>query len=188
MIRSDQHRRWKVLPNVDYGRDLDALIPGAPNFRYGEVVESATAVKYGIKNIPTEAEWKRAEAFARTIAQPLRNKCGKLSASSWFRCVELNSHPSIGGSDKGFHPTGGGSDLEPQQCSLMELLEEAYKLPEWAEIIAEHFPNGWVHIGWIAGDNRRKLKLKDKSHHFTRVTLDGLRAMYGEGVRHVETI
>lgn len=178
MIRSDQHKRWKVLPNVDYGRDLNATIPGAPNFYYGEVVESATAVKHGIKNIPTEAQWKRAEAFANNIAQPLRNTKGRIKMSSWFRCVELNSHPDIGGSDRGFHPSGGGGDLEPLDCPLMELLEEAYQLPEWAEIIAEHFPHGWVHIGWIAGDNRRKLKLKDKNHHFARVDIVKLREMY----------
>lgn len=178
MIRSDQHVRWKVLPNVDYGRDLNAQIPGAPNFYYGEVVQSATAVKHGIKNIPTESQWKAAEAFARNVLQPLRNKCGRIIMPSWFRCIKLNSHPDIGGSDKGFHPTGGGGDLDPQECSLMELLEAAYALPEFAEIIAEHFPDGWVHIGYLSGDNRRKLKLKDKTHHFARVEIGELREMY----------
>lgn len=185
MIRSDQHKKWKVLPNVDYGRDLNATIPGAPNFYYGEVVESSTAVKHSIKNIPTEEEWKRAESFARNVLQPSRNAKGKIIMSSWFRCVELNSHPDIGGSDKGYHPTGGGGDLEPQSCTLMELLEWAYEnIEEFGEIIAEHFPNGWVHIGYIAGDNRRKLKLKDAKHHFTLVSIETLRSMYGSEVRH----
>jgi len=179
MIRSDQHKRWKVLPNVDYGRDLDAMIQGAPNFRYGEVVESATAVKHGIKNIPTEAQWNAAENFARNVAQPCRNAKGRIAMSSWFRCIKLNTHPDIGGSELGFHPTGGGGDMESQDCPLMELLEWAYEnLPEFGEIIAEHFPNGWVHVGYLAGDNRRKLKLKDKKHHFVRVGIDELRGMY----------
>jgi len=177
MIRLDQHKRWKVLANVDYGRDLDAYIPNAPNFQYGEAVESATAVKHGIANIPTETQWKAIETFAVFIAQPLRNKCGAIRVSSLFRCVELNSHPDIGGSEKGFHPTGGGADLEPLECTLMELLEEAYKL-NFSEIIAEHFPNGWVHIGFLKGDDRRRLKLKDKLHHFTLITIEALRKLY----------
>jgi hypothetical protein len=154
-------------------------IPGAPNFCYGEVVESETAVEHGIKNIPTEAQWQAAEHFARTILQPLRNKLGRLKMSSWFRSVELNSHPSIGGSAIGFHPTGGGGDIDSLSCTLMELLEAAYLLPEWSEIIAEYFPNGWVHVGFLKGDNRRILKLKDSVHHFARVPIGRIREIYG---------
>jgi len=69
MIRSDQHVKWEVLADIDYGRDLDAVIPGAPNFQYGEAVESAIAVKLGIANIPTEAEWKAIETVAVFILQ-----------------------------------------------------------------------------------------------------------------------
>lgn len=186
MIRSDQHKRWKVLPNVDYGRDLNAQIPGAPNFYYGEAVQSDTAVKHGIQNIPTEAEWKRIESFARNVLQPLRNRFGRLRLSSWFRCVKLNSHPDIGGSTLGFHPTGGGGDIERMDGgSLMEMLVWAYhNLPEVGEIIAEHFPHGWVHIGYIAGDNRRKLKLKDAKHHFAHVSIEALLKLYPSEVRH----
>lgn len=180
MIKLGQDKRWKVLPNVDYGRDLDASIPGAPNFQYGEVVQSATAVKHGIANVPTEAEWVRAESFACNVLQPLRNQFGALHIESWFRCIALNTHKDIGGSILGFHPSGGGGDIERLDGgSLMEMLEWAYhNLKEFGEIIAEHFPNGWVHIGYIAGDNRRKLKLKDKTHHFVRVTIEQLRKLY----------
>lgn len=168
-----------ILQGVDYGRDLDAYIPGAHNFQYWEAVSSETAVKHKIKNIPTEAQWKNIESYAKDVLQPIRNAKGGIHMSSWFRCVELNSHKDIGGSDKGFHPTGGGGDLEPQDCSLMELLDWAYvNLPEYGEIIAEHFPNGWVHIGYLKGDNRRKLKLKDKTHHFTHITIQELRRLY----------
>ena len=178
MIKIGQHERWKVLPNVDYGRDLDATIPGAPNFKYGEVVESETAVKHAIANVPTEAQWKAAEQYAVFILQPLRNRKGRIHMSSWFRCHALNSHPDVGSSYTSFHCTGGGGDLEPQECTLMELLEEAYKLPVFAEIIAEYFPDGWVHIGALVGDNRRKLKLKDQSHNFSAITIENLRKLY----------
>jgi hypothetical protein len=52
-------------------------------------------------------------------------------------------------------------------------------MKKYAEkLLAEHFPNGWVHIGYIAGDNRRKLKLKDKTHHFTPITIEALAELY----------
>lgn len=180
MIKLGQDKRWKVLPNVDYGRDLDASIPNANNFKYGEAVESETAVALGIANVPTEAEWKVIETVAVFMLQPLRNKKGRLKVSSWFRCAELNRHPDIGSSATSFHEKGAAVDLEPQECSLMELLEEAYKL-NFSEIIAEFFPNGWVHVAFLRGDDRRRLKLKDKLHHFKLVTIDYIRKLYPQG-------
>lgn len=170
-------KQWKVLPDVDYGRDLDAVIPGAPNFRYGEAVQSDIAVKLGIANVPTEAQWKAIETVAIFILQPLRTRKGPLKATSWFRCAELNRHPEIGSSEKSYHERGCAVDIEPQNCSLMELLEEAYKL-NFSEIIAEFFPDGWVHVAFMRGDDRRRLKLKDKLHHFTLVTIEQLRKWY----------
>lgn len=165
-----------ILQNVDYGRDLNAKIKGTENFYYWEAVSSVQAVRLGIKNVPTEAQWLTIEWYAKNVLQPLRDKVGGINMSSWFRCKKLND--SVGSSDTSFHLTGGGGDLEPQECSLMELLEEAYKLPIFAEIIAEYFPNGWVHIGALVGDNRRKLKLKDQSHNFSAITIENLRKLY----------
>jgi hypothetical protein len=169
---------YSVLPKVNYGRKLDDPIPNAPSFTFGEFVQSVTAVELNIANVPTEAEWKNIENFAVFIAQPLRNKCGRIKISSGFRCKALNSHPKIGSSDRSFHVTGGAADLEPLDCSLMELLEEAYKL-NFSEIIAEFFPTGWVHVGFLKGDDRRRLKLKDPTHHYAIVTIDQLREIYG---------
>ena len=167
-----------ILPNVDYGRDLDAYIPNAPNFQYWEVVSSIQAVRLGIANIPTEEQWRNAEIFAVNVLQPLRNRLGAITVSSWFRCPSLNK--AVGSSDTSFHLTGGAGDLEPQECSLMELLEGAYKL-HFSEIIAEFFPDGWVHVAYLKGDDRRLLKLKDQLHNFARVSIDQLRKFYPKG-------
>lgn len=167
--------KWLVLPDIDYGRNLDAPIPNAPNFQYGELVQSAKAVELGIANVPTEAEWKALETYAIFILQPLRNKIGRIKVNSGFRCKELND--VMGSSDTSFHRKGGACDLEPLDCSLMELLEEAYKL-HFSEIIAEYFPTGWVHVGFIKGDDRRMLKLKDATHNYERVTIEQLREIY----------
>ncbi len=48
----------------DYGSDLKATIPGAPNFAYGEFVRSATARKHGVPNTPSEEHWRCLEKLA----------------------------------------------------------------------------------------------------------------------------
>lgn len=168
-----------ILSGIDYGRDLDAYIPDAPNFQYWEVVSSNIAVRHNIANVPTEAQWKAAENFARFVLQPLRYKFGRLNISSWFRCPALNT--KVGSGPSSFHLTGGAADVEPEEVTLMELLDGAYSLANISEIIAEFFPHGWVHIGYLVGDNRRMLKLKDPTHNYSRVTLDQLKQLYTKG-------
>lgn len=165
-----------ILSGVDYGRDLDARIPGASSFQYWEVVSSDLAVRLGIENIPNEAQWKNAEVLARDVLQPLRNRYGRLNISSWFRCPELNKAVKSGPAS--FHLTGGAVDVKPSEVSLIELIEGATELPEVSEMIAEFFPHGWVHLGYLLFDNRRMLKLKDSTHNYERVTLDKLRQYY----------
>lgn len=171
--------KYAVLDGIDYGRDLNAKIPGAPNFEYGEFVSSETAVKYGIANVPTEEEWKNIEAYAVNIAQPLREKCGRIKISSGFRCEKLNSHPKVGGSKTSHHRHGKAGDLEPMDCSLMELLEAAAQLP-YAELIAEYFDkDGWVHTAYDDGFKAGYIKIKDANHDYDRVSLDYIKQIYG---------
>lgn len=166
-----------VIPGINYGRDLNATIPGTTNFQYGEVVSSPIAVRLGIKNVPTEAQWQNAEAYARFVLQPLRDRFGPLNMSSWFRCPELNTAVKSGPTS--FHLTGGGGDIEPQNVSLMTLLNGAYEMFDFSEMIAEFFPHGWVHIGHLPGNSKRALKLKDPNHNYSLVTLDQLHQLYG---------
>lgn len=167
--------RLYILPNVNYGRDLNAKIPNAENFTYGEFVSSDKAVRLGIKNIPTEEEWIRVENLAVDILQPLRNKVGALNINSGYRCKALND--ALGSSDASFHRTGGGVDLDPFECTLMELCEEVMKM-NVSEVIAEYFPNGWVHVGYICGNTTKTLKLKDDTHNYSRLSINDLKGIY----------
>ena len=164
-----------VYPDVDYGRDLTQHI--TPNFKYGEFVASEKAMQYGIKNIPNEQEWQNIEFVAKTILQPLRDKLGiPLTVNSGFRNSKLNK--LAGGSETSFHRLGCAVDVDTVKIPLINVLEAAYELPEWSEIIAEYFPQGWVHIAHKKGDNRKMLKLKDSNHHFSKVTLDYIQGIY----------
>ena len=164
-----------VYPNVNYGRDLTQHI--TPNFKYGEFVASEKAMQYGIKNIPNEQEWQNIEFVVKTILQPLRDKLGiPLTVNSGFGNDELNK--LAGGSETSFHRLGCAIDVDTYKIPLVKLLEAAYELPEWSEIIAEYFPSGWVHIAHKKGDNRKMLKLKDNKHNFAKVTLEYIKNIY----------
>lgn len=164
-----------VYLDIDYGRDLTANI--TESFKYWEFVSSETAMKNGIKNIPNEQEWQNIEFVVKTILQPLRDKLGiPLTVNSGFRNDELNK--LAGGSKTSFHRLGCAVDVDTHRIPLVQVLEAAYDLPEWSEIIAEYFPQGWVHIAHKKGDNRKMLKLKDSKHHFAKVTLDYIQKLY----------
>lgn len=165
----------KILKNVDYGRDLASKV--SKNFTYYECVASETAVLNGIANIPSEEEWNRIERVVKDVLQPLRDKLGvPLIVNSFFRCEELNK--LAGGSETSFHRLGFAVDVDCRKLPLMTVLEEAVK-GNWTEIIAEYFPEGWVHIAYNPHDARKMLKLKDANHDFSRVSLDYIKGIYG---------
>ena len=168
---------FMVIAGVDYGRDLNATVVGTTNFTYGEFVESSTALRYNIKNIPTEEEWKAIEHIAVTICQPLRDKLGELQVDSGFRCPELNE--KVGSSDTSFHAYACAVDLKPKApgVTLVDLLKAACELP-YNEVIAEYFPTGWVHVGCQAGRSDQVIKLKDNDHNYTHMSLDDILAIY----------
>lgn len=166
--------------NIDYGRDLSKPIPGAPNFTYGEVVSSPSAIKLHIKNIPSEDQWKAAEALATNVLQPLREVFGPIRVNSWYRSPELNSSKLIGGSTTSNHCKGEAADIESATVPLLDILEYiSLHLPHH-ELIAEYFPNGWVHVAYRVGSDRRKLKLKDKDHNYSVVNLNYIKSIYGK--------
>lgn len=160
-------------------RDLNAKIPGAPNFQYKEFVKSDTATRRGIPNIPTEEEWVRIEELAVNVLQPIREKFGRLRITSGFRSVELCE--AIGSSSTSNHARGQAADIEPinPNITMMEVLEWIHGNLEYRELIAEYFPDGWIHVAYRREGNAKTLKLKDATHHFDRVPLGYIKGIYG---------
>jgi len=164
---------------MDWGRDLRAKIPGAPNFTYREMIRSDTALRLDLLNMPDELEWRRIEHLAAEVLQPIRNEFGRITMLSGFRTVQLCR--AVGSSEKSYHAFGGAGDIEPYDASvgLFDVLEWISENIDYNELIAEYFPEGWVHVGKIDGDNRKILKLKDPNHHFKRVSLAYIGSIYG---------
>jgi len=158
-------------------RNLNDKIPGASNFRYREFVKSDTAIRRGIDNTPTEEHWQNIEKLAVNVLQPVRNELGRINITSGYRSKKLNK--AVKGSRTSLHCFGCASDLEPENVSLLYLLEWIYNNCEFRSLIAEFFPEGWVHVGYVEGWNVKKLKLKDKDHKYKLVSLDYIKGLYG---------
>lgn len=160
-------------------RNLQEKIPGAPNFRYGEFVKSETATRLGIKNIPDEKQWQNIEALAPNVLQPVRDQFGRIKITSGFRCVELNK--KIGGSEFSNHCRAEAADIEPVEkgVTLLEVLLWIYRNLEFRNLIAEYFDDdGWVHVDFRTGSNLKRLRLRDKDHKYTDVSIEFLEKLY----------
>ena len=163
-----------TLPNVDYGRDLNAKV--TQDFTYGEFVSSMTAVRYEIENVPSDEEWQNIELLCRLVLQSLRDKIGAINITSGFRCKELND--AIESNDYSFHRFGCAVDIEPAEVDLFEGFQMATMFP-FTELIAEFFPDGWIHIGYQKGRTDHIIKLKDDAHNYTEVSLKYIKEIYG---------
>jgi len=160
-------------------RNLNDKIPGAKNFKYKEFVKSVTAVRRGIDNTPTNTHWANIEKVAVNVLQPAREALGRIRITSGYRSKKLNK--VIKGSKRSLHCFGCATDLEPlrSSVSLLDLLEWIYNNCEFRELIAEFFDeDGWVHVGYVEGRNKKKLKLKDKNHNYKLVSLDYIKSLY----------
>ncbi len=159
-------------------RNLNAKIPGALNFRYKEFVKSTTALRKGIKNEPNEEQWQCIELLAKEILQPIRERFGRLRITSGFRSVELCE--AVGSNKYSNHARGQAVDIEPlaDGVTLFDILEYIHNDLEYRALIAEYFPDGWVHIAYRQNRNSKKLKLKDENHNYNSVTIDYIKNLY----------
>lgn len=159
-------------------RDLNAKLPMAPNFRYKEFVRSDTASRLGIRNVPNELEWQSIERVAGNIIQPVRDQFGPIRITSGYRCVELCL--KVGSSPRSNHVRGEAIDFEPvsSKVRLIDIIKWIHMNLEYRELIAEYFPNGWVHAAYRLNKNVRKLKLKDSQHNYSAITMGDLLKIY----------
>ena len=159
-------------------RNLNSKIPGAESFTYKEFVTSETAIRRGIKNEPNEEQWKAIEELARNVLQPIRNKFGRIRITSGFRSVELCN--AVGSNANSNHARGEAADIEPLESNvkLIDILEFIHNELNYRELIAEFFPDGWVHVAYRKNGNEKILKLKDNKHNYDKLSLDEIKKIY----------
>lgn len=162
------------LPN-DYIKMPDS---SNSNFKYKEFIKSNTATRLGINNEPGEDEWVCIEKLVHHILQPVRNKFGALRISSGFRSPELCI--KIRSSINSNHTRGQAADFEPldSNVTLMEVAEWIASNCEFRELICEYFLEGWIHAAYREGGNSKTIKLKDKNHNYTKLSIGEIKNIY----------
>jgi len=148
------------------------------DFTYGEFLKSETALRKGIKNIPNEEQIKNLETLTAKVLQPVRDEFGPILVTSGYRSIELCI--AIGSSTTSNHSKGEAADIETldQNIPLIDVLNWIYMNCDFRELIAEYFPNGWVHVAYREGDNNRQVKLKDANHNYTKCSIDYINNLY----------
>jgi len=159
-------------------RNLRTAIPDAPNFYYYEFVKSETATRLNIPNTPIEHHWVAIEKLAKYVLQPVRNEFGPIRITSGYRSPELCV--KIGSSIHSNHAKGQAADFEPysKDIKMIDIISFIYDKLPYRELIAEYFPDGWIHCAYREDGNNKTLKLKDKNYNFEVVSIDMLKKLY----------
>lgn len=163
--------------------NLNDAIPGAPNFKWGELIRSSTAYARGINNEPTDDDdWARLQFLAEHCLQPARDHFGvPLKINSGFRSAALNK--AIGGSPTSFHSIGCAADITfvgQTEHTLFDLFKFFYDSGLYTELIAEELPNGWIHVAVMRGrEHENQLKYKIVGQSVKRGSFKEIERLFG---------
>ena len=130
-----------------------------PNFMYGELIKSETAIRRGISNVPGEDEYAALVSVCENVMEPTRAAFGvPLIVTSAYRSRLVNR--LVGGSRRSQHIKGQAIDFEPLHTfGVYDLWYYIVTsdLP-FDQCILEFPPGGWVHVSHVAdGPNRGKI-------------------------------
>ena len=132
-----------------------------------------------INNIPSNPEiCKNIKAIVNNILQPIFNNFGPIKIISAYRSVELSKF--LNTNIKSSHSLGQGVDfiLLNKRIDNITLLNYIVDRLKFKEIIAEHFPNGWIHITYDSKTFNNRIKLKDASHDYVDISLNEINKLY----------
>ena len=129
-----------------------------------EAIESYTAKRRGIENIPSESQLTNMVAIAENVFEPLRKWVGgPIKINSFFRSPELNK--AIGGSSKSQHCEGRAIDIDDVygHKSNAEMYNYIKNNLDFDQLIWEFGTDDnpdWVHVSYVSVDGNRRRCLK----------------------------
>lgn len=129
----------------------------SPHFTLAEAMASDYAARRGIDNTPPAAVVPRLEFVALTVLEPIRERFGSFSPTSWYRCPELNM--AIGGATDSQHVKGEAADIKLPAVSNLDLARWIRDNLTFDQLILECWDgatpsSGWVHVSRVASGNR----------------------------------
>jgi hypothetical protein len=137
--------------------ELDPQDRIAPNFRVYELSRSEVADRLGIDNrLPDDSVLRAAVRLAREVMQPMRQKFGRFSPNSVYRCQELErvlKRRPPGWISTSPHTGGWAGDLRiPGKATLYVAQWAADHLADFDQVVCECCDprqgpsSGWVHV------------------------------------------
>ena len=139
------------------------------NLSLAEAISSATALRKGIANKPTQQHLLNLKEVALHIFQPCREHFGKpLRVTSGYRSEELNK--AIGGSSKSQHSKGEALDMQSTKgYTNKELFMFIKDYLNFDQLIGE-FPDNvgefaWVHCSYKKEGNRGEVLIAYKDEN-----------------------
>ena len=129
-----------------------------------EGIESFTAKRKGIENIPSEYELTNMVGVAENVFEPLRKWVnGAIKINSFYRSPELNK--AIGGSSKSQHCQGRAIDIDDVygHKTNAEMYNYIKNNLDFDQLIWEFGTDenpDWVHVSYVSNDENRRRCLK----------------------------
>jgi hypothetical protein len=143
-----------------------------------EATRSATALRLGLDNTPTEEHLDNMKLLASKIFEPLRSWVGgPIRINSFYRGPELNK--AIGGSTKSQHMIGQAVDIDDTYGykTNAEMFNYIRGNLDFDQMIWEFGDNknpDWVHDSYVnPGENRNKCLVAYRQDGKTRYSLYG---------------
>ena len=144
------------------------MIRLSKHFTLTELTRSATAARYGIKNVPDNASIINLRELCQNILEPVRLHYNiPFSPSSGFRSAELNSR--IGSSGSSQHLLGQAVDFEIPGVANRAVADWIKNNLIYDQLILEfhqeHIPSsGWIHCSYTP-DNRMQALIFDGKNY-----------------------
>jgi len=129
-----------------------------------EGVNSYTAKRKGIENIPDEYQTTNMYILAHKVFEPLRKWVGgPIKINSFFRSPELNK--AIGGSSKSQHCEGRAIDIDDvyghkTNAEMFEYIKENLDFDQMIWEFGSDKNPDWLHVSYCSTDENRKRCLK----------------------------
>ena len=129
------------------------------NLSLAEVTKSATAIKHGIANEPTQEHLQNLKSVAENVFQPIREHFAMpVGVSSGYRSNALNN--LIGGSKRSQHSKGEALDLDADiyggitNRDIFEFIKDHLDFDQLIYEFGTEEEPAWVHVSYKSEGNR----------------------------------